>query len=110
MINRSPSTVIGLKTLIEMLTGKPADYSYLHAFGFFVYVIYNVQEKTKMDSKSRRCIFLGYADEVKGYRMWDPTAHKIVINRDVIFVKDQLQRRHRDDSTVKESQRLCRYM
>ncbi|KAH9658914.1 retrovirus-related pol polyprotein from transposon TNT 1-94-like protein [Citrus sinensis] len=33
LVNRSPSTAIGLKTAMEMWTGKPADYSYLHAFG-----------------------------------------------------------------------------
>ncbi|KAH9722967.1 Integrase catalytic domain-containing protein [Citrus sinensis] len=72
IVNRSPSTAIGLKTAMEMWTGKPADYSYLHAFG------------------------------LKRYRLWDPTAHKIVISRDVIFVEDQLQRRDEDDSRVKE--------
>ncbi|KAH9699234.1 Integrase catalytic domain-containing protein [Citrus sinensis] len=82
IVNRSPSTAIGLKTAMEMWTGKPADYSYLHAFGCPVYVMYNAQERTKLDPKSRRCIFLGYADGVKGYRLWDPTAHKIVISRD----------------------------
>ncbi|KAH9668961.1 Integrase catalytic domain-containing protein [Citrus sinensis] len=82
IVNRSPSTAIGLKTAMEMWTGKPADYSYLHAFGCPVYVMYNAQERTKLDAKSRRCIFLGYADGVKGYRLWDPTAHKIVISRD----------------------------
>ncbi|KAH9803716.1 hypothetical protein KPL71_001892 [Citrus sinensis] len=65
IVNWSPSTAIGLKTAIEMWTRKPADYSYLHAFG---------------------C----------------PVAHKIVINRDVIFVEDQLQRKDEDDSSVKE--------
>ncbi|KAH9699198.1 Integrase catalytic domain-containing protein [Citrus sinensis] len=65
IVNRSPSTAIGLKTAMEMWTGKPADYSYLHAFGCPVYVMYNAQERTKLDSKSRRCIFLGYADGVK---------------------------------------------
>ena len=49
-----------------------------------------------------RCIFLGYADGVKGYRLWDPTAHKIIISRDVIFVEHQLQRKDGDDGTVKE--------
>ena len=102
IVNRSPSTTIGLKTTMEMWTGKPADYSYLHAFGCPVYVMYNAQERTKLDAKSRRCIFLGYADGVKGYRLWDPTAHKIVISRDVIFVEDQLQRKDGDDGTVKE--------
>ena len=49
-----------------------------------------------------RCIFLGYADGVKGYHLWDPTAHKIVISTNVIFVEDQLQRKNIDDSTLKE--------
>ncbi|KAH9700446.1 hypothetical protein KPL71_024696 [Citrus sinensis] len=102
IVNRSPSTTIGLKTAMEMWTGKPADYSYLHAFGCPVYVMYNTQERTKLDPKSRRCIFLRYADGVKRYRLWDPTAHKIVISRDVIFIEDQLQMRDEDDSSVKE--------
>ncbi|KAH9754149.1 Integrase catalytic domain-containing protein [Citrus sinensis] len=102
IVNRSPSTAIGLKTAMEMWTRKLADYSYLHAFGCPVYIMYNAQERTKLDPKSRRCIFLGYADGVKGYRLWDPTAHKIVISRDAIFVKDQLQRRDEDDGTTKE--------
>ncbi|KAH9673800.1 hypothetical protein KPL70_018239 [Citrus sinensis] len=58
IVNRSPSTAIGLKTAMEMWTGKPADYSYLHAFGCPVYVMYNAQERTKLDAKSR-CIFSG---------------------------------------------------
>ena len=90
IINRSPSTTIGLKTVMEMWTEKPADYSYLHAFGCPVYVMYNVLERTKLNPKSRRCIFLRYANGVKGYRLWDPTAHKIIISRDVIFVENQL--------------------
>jgi hypothetical protein len=34
---------------------------------------------------------LGYADGVKGYRLWDPTAYKVVISRDVIFAEDKIQ-------------------
>ena len=60
------------------------------------------QERIKLDKKSRRCIFLGYVDGVKEYRLWDPTAHKIVISRYVIFVEDQLQMKDGDDGIVKE--------
>ncbi|KAH9751148.1 hypothetical protein KPL71_014161 [Citrus sinensis] len=102
IVNRSPSTAIRLKTAMEMWIEKPADYSYLHAFGCPVYVMYNAQERTKLNAKSRRCIYLGYADGVKGYCLWDSTAHKIVISRDFIFVEDQLQRKDGDDGTVKE--------
>ena len=106
VVNRSPSTAIGLKTTMEIWTGKPADYSYLHAFGYLVYMMYNTQKRTKLDPKSRRCIFLGYADKVKGYRLWDPTTHKIIISRDVIFIEDQLQRKDEDDGTVKEKSEI----
>jgi hypothetical protein len=91
VINRSPSTAIELKTPMEMWTGKPSDYSQLHIFGSPVYVMYNTQEVSKLDSKSRKYVFLGYADGVKGYRLWDPTAHKVVINRDVIFAEGKMQ-------------------
>ncbi|KAH9794218.1 hypothetical protein KPL71_004820 [Citrus sinensis] len=102
IVNRSPSIAIGLKTAMEMWTKKPADYSYVHAFECHVYVMYNAQQRTKLDAKSRRCIFLGYADGIKWYRLWDLTAHKIVISRDVIFIEDQLQRRDEDNNTAKE--------
>ncbi|KAG6755903.1 hypothetical protein POTOM_039311 [Populus tomentosa] len=76
VINRSPSTTIELKTSMEMWTGNPADYSQFYIFRSLVYMMYNTQEVNKLDSKSRKCVFLGYANEVKGYRLWDLTAHK----------------------------------
>ena len=85
-----------------MWTGKPADYSRLHIFESHVYVLYNTQEVSKLDSKSRKCVFLGYTDGVKGYRLWDPTANKIVISRDVIFAEDKMQMEERN-SILKET-------
>ncbi|KAE8686521.1 Protein STRUBBELIG-RECEPTOR FAMILY 1 [Hibiscus syriacus] len=101
LVNRAPSTAIELKTPMEMWTGKPADYSNLHVFGSIVYVMYNSQEISKLDPKSRKCKFLGYADGVKGYRLWDPTTRKVIISRDVIFVEDKLQRKEDDVSAEK---------
>ncbi|KAE8686785.1 cytochrome c bioproteinsis protein CCS1 [Hibiscus syriacus] len=103
LVNRAPSTAIELKTPMEMWTGKPTDYSNLHVFGSIVYVMYNSQEISKLDPKSRKCKFLGYADGVKGYRLWDPTARKVIISRDVIFVKDKLQRKE-DDASAEKSE------
>ena len=43
-----------------------------------------------------------YADRVKGYRLWDPTAHKLVINRDVIFIEDKMKMEE-NNSILKET-------
>ena len=83
IINQSPFTVIRLKTSMDMWIEMPIDYFYLYVFGCPVYVMYNAQEISKLDPKFKRCIFLGYVDGVKEYRLWDLTAHKIVISRDL---------------------------
>ncbi|GKD83365.1 gag-pol polyprotein [Tanacetum coccineum] len=103
VINRSPSTAVELKTPMEMWTGKPVNYSDLYIFGSPVYVMYNSQETTKLDPKSKKCLFLGYADGVKWYRLWDPTAHKVVVSRDVVFMEDKIQEIEEDDSTTRET-------
>ena len=46
-------------------------------------------ERKKLDSKSRRCIFLGYGVTTKGYRLYDPMKKKVCYSRDVIFMEDK---------------------
>ena len=46
----------------------------------------------KLDEKSRLCIFVGYSNESKGYRLFDPAAkppHNIIISQNVIFLEDK---------------------
>ena len=67
IINWSTSTTIEMKTPMEMWISKSMNFSSLHIFGCPVYVMYNDQERIKLDPKSRKCIFLGYTNGVKGY-------------------------------------------
>ena len=43
-----------------------------------------------MDNKFERCIFIGYQDGLKGYKLWNLETRKVVYSRDVVFreVKD----------------------
>ena len=43
-----------------------------------------------MDSTSEKCIFIGYKDSLKGYKLWNLVTRKVVYSQDVVFkeVKD----------------------
>nr|GEV07766.1 hypothetical protein [Tanacetum cinerariifolium] len=38
-----------------------------------------------------------------GYCLWDPTAHKVVLNRDVVFMEDKIQENKEGDNTTRET-------
>ena len=98
IINRSPSSAIDFKIPEEVWSGKPIDFSKLRIFGCPGYVHVQSEERSKLDAKSRKCIFLGYAQGVKGYRLWDPVAKKKVISNDVVF--DEAHMLKKDESEL----------
>ena len=54
-------------------------------FGCVAYAHIPKQEREKFDEKGEKNIFVGYIDESKGYRLYNPKINKMVISRDVIF-------------------------
>lgn len=42
------------------------------------------EKRKKLDKKSKKCVFVGYADNAKAYRLFD-TTKKIIMSRDVAF-------------------------
>ena len=84
-INRSPKAALDGKVAEEVWTGNEVDYSSLRVFGCLAYVHILSEERSKLDPKSRQCVFLRYRKGVKGSKFWDPTTNKVVISRDVVF-------------------------
>ena len=78
------------KTPHEVWNSKKPSISHLRVFGCDAYVHVPKEKRTKLDNKSERCIFIGYKDGLKGYKLWNPETRKVVYNRDVVFreVKD----------------------
>ncbi|GJS90771.1 retrovirus-related pol polyprotein from transposon TNT 1-94 [Tanacetum coccineum] len=64
--------------------GHPANYEMLRIFGC---VAYSYVNQGKLKPRAIKCIFLGYPEGVKGYRLWrlDDVKPKIIISRDVVF-------------------------
>ncbi|KAL5541933.1 hypothetical protein UlMin_009643 [Ulmus minor] len=72
------------KTPEEVWLGKLPNLSDLKTFGCTAYAR---NREGKLDHRSIRCVFLGYGDGVKGYRLWslEPKGAKLIISRDVLF-------------------------
>lgn len=44
-----------------------------------------VNLRLKLDKKSDKCIFIGYCNHSKAYRLYNPISVKVVISRNVVF-------------------------
>ena len=86
VLNRSPSSGLhGKMTPYEKLNGLKPKVDYFRVFGCECYMHVPSDERVKLDSKSQKCIFLGYSNVKKGYRLFNISTKKIVFSRDVVF-------------------------
>jgi hypothetical protein len=54
-------------------------------FGCDAFVHVPKEKKSKLDKKAVKCIFIGYKEGMKGYKLWDPTSSRTMYIRDVVF-------------------------
>jgi len=81
-VNRSPNTSIDFQIPEEVWSGYSVEYSVLRIFGCLVFAHVN---DGKLAPRAVKCMFLGYASESKGYRMWCLDSKKVIQSRDVTF-------------------------
>ena len=72
-------------TPYEALNGEKPNISHMRTFGCLSHVHIPQDERDKIDPKSKKCILMGYGDNIKGYRLYDLSSKKIIHSRDVIF-------------------------
>ena len=89
LINRSPSVPLGFDILERVWTGKDVSYSHLKVFGCKAFIHVPKEQRSKLDSKSTPCIFVGYGDAKFGYKLWDPKEKKMIRSRDVVFHENE---------------------
>lgn len=88
LINRSPAKRLMGQTPHEIWSGKRPDLSHLKVFGCRAMTHIPKELRRKWDEKARSCLFLGYLEHTKGYRLYDEKTKKIFRSRDVIFYED----------------------
>jgi transposase InsO family protein len=83
--NRVPTRALNGKTPHEAWTGNKPRVGHMRVFGSLAYAHLPKQGRNKLALRARKCVFVGYAQDAKAYRLWDIKANKIVVSRDVDF-------------------------
>jgi hypothetical protein len=110
LINRTPTRVLNFKTPEEVWTGRKPDIGHLKIFGFKAMVYVPKPLRLKWDSPTRDAIFIGYPEESKGYRFYDPQTRKVFKGRDAV---KNLKRHHQRQRprfpkrSMKKNRRTC---
>jgi hypothetical protein len=58
---------------------------HLRIFGSLCYLHIPKESHSKLNSKTCRCFFLGYDEQSKAFRVYDPAHRKLHISRDIVF-------------------------
>ena len=85
ILNRSPTSSLEGQTPYQAWYGKKPNVKYFRVFGSLAYSHILDEQRKKIDPKSQACIFVGYCENTKSYRLYNPRTRKILISRDLIF-------------------------
>lgn len=113
IINRVSTKALDGKTPYQVFFTKKPNIEHLRVFGCIAYAKINGPGLKKLDDRSKVVINLGTEPGSKAYRLYDPSANKIIVSRDVIFDEKKgwdwetrMERRDEEPGTFTVSQGL----
>ncbi|CAN1189557.1 Retrovirus-related Pol polyprotein from transposon RE2, partial [Linum perenne] len=89
LINRQVTPTLSDKPPYLALYGRMPSYSMLRVFGCVCFVLLPRTERTKLTSKTAKCVFMGYSHHHKGYMCYDPALRRIRVAYHVYFLENQ---------------------
>ena len=81
----SPTNKLELQTPFESFYGYKPRISHLIIFGCRAFAHIPKDDRRKLDVKSIECVFVGYCDDHKAYKLFHPSSHRLIASRDVVF-------------------------
>jgi hypothetical protein len=85
--NRCPTKALEAKTPQEAWIGRKPNVSHLRVFGCKAFAHIPDEKRNKLESKSMPCVFLGYCEGTKAYRLMCVETKRIIKSRDVVFLE-----------------------
>ncbi|KAF8408584.1 hypothetical protein HHK36_004647 [Tetracentron sinense] len=100
---RCPTKSVKNKTPQEAWSGYKPSVLHLKIFGCIVYTQVPEAKRKKSDDRGEKCIFIGYSEESKAYKLYNPLTNKVVVSRDVIFSEEETWNWDKEEK-IKENQ------
>jgi len=72
-------------TPLEAFTGRKPNVANIRVFGCDAYVLVPDKFRKKFDSKTHRCVFVGYTLQPSTYKLWEPLTRRVITSRNVVF-------------------------
>jgi len=88
IINRIPSTVIKGNTPYELLHKETLDLTNLKTFGSLCFISTLERNRSKLDPRAKKYVFLGYREGTKGYVTLDIKTRETAISINIIFYEN----------------------
>ncbi|KAI3690006.1 hypothetical protein L2E82_47980 [Cichorium intybus] len=83
--NILPTKRLNFSTPAFSLYGRQPSYDHLRTFGCTCYPNTSASQSHKLQPRSVKCVFLGYPENFRGYRCFDPATGKVHLSRHVTF-------------------------
>lgn len=90
LINLSPSVPLNGDVPKRVWIRKDISLDHLRVFACRAFIHILKDKRSKLDGKSKQCIFLCYTLQEFGYILWDLVDKKIIRSRDAVFLEDQI--------------------
>ena len=83
--NCLPTSALLGKTPHEAWYSKKPDLSRFRVFGCTAYVFVQKDKRKKLESHMRKCLFVGYPSDYKGWNFYDPTTKQFFVSERAEF-------------------------
>ena len=83
LLNRTPTKAVE-KTPYEIWTGKKPNMSFLRIWDCESHV--KKLTSDKLAPKTKKCLFVGYPKETKGYYFYNPSKNKVFVEANLFFL------------------------
>jgi len=84
-------------------SGRKLSVSHLKVFGSIAYGYVPAQQRTKLEDRSKKYVFIDYNEKTKAYRLFNTITKKVIMSRDVQVDEESEWKRNNSE---KESRSL----